>query len=99
MIDLSAFDAATLTARGSYATVRGAHEDAKKALQIACGHLAAVASQVLRAMQPDNDAVPVDVSGLLLAGRSHLDHIDALVKQIDSLAQQRAELKATAWGN
>lgn len=97
MIDLSKIDDATLMARGMYSTVRAAHEDEKKALQLLCGALASTATKILRRMQPDNDEVPESVDELLAAARAGLDLIDATVTRIASLAQQRAEVKKEAW--
>jgi hypothetical protein len=98
MLDLTKIDADTLLARGEYSTIRAAHEDEKKALQLLCGALASTATKILRRMQPDNDAVPESVDELLAAARAGLDLIDATVTRIASLAQQRAEVKPRAWG-
>ena len=97
MIDLSEISPTVLLARGSYATVRGAHEDSKKTLSVLCGKLSSVSSQVLRKMQPDNDGVPESVEDLLTVGRWTLDEIEKTVTQIESLAKQRSELKKDAW--
>jgi len=97
MIDLSTLSQEMLIARGSYATVRSAHEDSKKQLQIHCGQLGSVAAQVLRAMQPDNDGEPADIDGLLAAGHNALNLMEMISMQIQSLAAQRAELKPIAW--
>jgi hypothetical protein len=88
-----------LLARGQYATVRSAHEDEKKRLQVLCGGLGATAAQILRAMQPDHDAIPdaQAVDGLLAACRKAVDDIDACCASIDVLAAQRAALKPAAW--
>lgn len=98
MIDLDKIDPGTLLARGAYATIRAAHEDAKKSLQILCGKLSSVASQTLRHMQPDSDGVPDDIALLIAEGRATLDMIETECKNIVSLAQQRAGLKQQAWG-
>jgi hypothetical protein len=98
MIDLDKIDEPTLMARGIYSTVRAAHEDQKKSLQMLCGQLAATSSQVLRRMQPDSDDVPESVDDLLAAGRATLDSIEACVREIESLARQRGEWKQSAWG-
>jgi hypothetical protein len=98
MFDLTTIDDDTLMARGAYATIRGAHEDAKKSLQMLCGELSSTATKVLRRMQPDNDAVPDSVDELLAAGRASLDAIELCVHQIESLAQQRADIRQQAWG-
>jgi hypothetical protein len=98
MIDLTQIAPETIIARGEYATVRGAHEDAKRNLAILCGQLSGATGQVLRQMQPGEDAVPESVESLLAGARSTLDQIEATVQQIESLARQRAELKQAAWG-
>jgi len=98
MIDLATIPAATLENRGAYSTVRAAHEDSKKSLQMLCGQLSTCATQVLRRMQPDNDDVPASVDDLLKLARSTIDQIEACVNQIESLAVQRAALKPLAWG-
>jgi hypothetical protein len=97
MIDLSTIPAALLENRGSYATVRSAHEDSKKELSILCGSLSHTATQVLRRLQPDNDAVPESVDALFATARLTLDKMEACAAQIESLATQRAALKPLAW--
>lgn len=97
MIDLSTIDPVTLENRGAYSTVRAAHEDSKKSLQMLCGQLAATATQVLRRMQPDNDDVPTSVDELLRAARNTITLMEACVADIESLAAQRAALKPLAW--
>lgn len=97
MIDLSTLSADVLHARGCYATVRSAHEDAKKELSKQCGQLSAVSSQILRKMQPENDAVPDSVESLIDSARSTLNMMEKCAAQIESLAKQRAELKTMAW--
>jgi hypothetical protein len=100
MIDLTTIGQDTLIARGQYSTVRGAHEDEKKRLAILCGQFASIAPQILRYMQPDNDASPPmsAVLDLIAAGRDALGKIDACVAEIEGLAAQRAALKQSAWG-
>ena len=97
MIDLTSLPQDVLLARGEYATVRSAHEDAKKALQIECGKLGATSAQVLRAMQPDSDAMPTSPQELLATARNTLNMIETITLEIQSLAKQRAELKPKAW--
>lgn len=97
MIDLDQVDKALLLARGKYSTVRALHEDQKKALSIESGKLQSIASQVLKRMQPDNDEVPESVSDLLLKGRAHIDEMERIVADIESLAALRNELKREAW--
>lgn len=98
MIDFAEVSTDVMLARGQYSTVRAAHEDAKKELQILCGKLSSVASRTLRHMQPDNDAAPADFEQLLIEGRATLDQVGAACALITSLAQQRAALKPLAWG-
>ena len=97
MLDLNELPQALLLARGQYATVRSAHEDSKKQLQILCGKLGATSAQILRAMQPDNDGVPAGVGELMETCRTTMDLIESMAMQIQALAQQRADLKPVAW--
>jgi hypothetical protein len=97
MLNLADIDAVVLLARGQYATVRAAHEDAKKDLQMLCGQLSSVASQVLRKMQPGEDEIPDSVASLIQAGRRTLDMMEETTSRIESLAKQRSELKKEAW--
>jgi len=100
MLDLTTIDTETLIARGQYSTVRGAHEDEKKRLAVLTGQFSAVSYQVLRCMQPDNDALPnmEVVRELLATGREALARIEQCVADIEGLALQKAALKAAAWG-
>jgi len=98
MIDLSTLSTEVLTARGAYSTVRAAHEDSKKELQILCGQLSAAAAHILRRMQPDNDDVPESIESLLASARNTMVSIEACTQRIESLARQRMELKQAAWG-
>ena len=98
MIDLSIIPEEVRRARGDYSTVRAAHEDAKKSLQMLCGQLSSSASQILRRMQPDNDDVPDSVESLIAGARNTVTMIEACTVEIESLARQRAELKDAAWG-
>jgi hypothetical protein len=97
MIDLSAIPADVLRARGEYSTVRAAHEDEKKNLQMLCGLLSSTSAQILRRLQPDNDGIPDSVSELLASGRQTLQMMEDAATRIESLAKQRQELKAKAW--
>lgn len=99
MLNLSTISDEILLARGSYSTVRAAHEDAKKELQKMCGILQTVPSQILRKMQPGDDEVPEAIGELLDIGRKALDAIETKCAEIESLAQQRYELKSKAWTN
>lgn len=100
MIDLTAIDQETIIARGQYATVRSAHEDEKKRLSILCGQLSSMSSQVLRYMQPGDDATPDlnAVNDMLAAARKTLEEIEKCVTNIEALAMQRGALKSVAWG-
>jgi hypothetical protein len=97
MIDLSTLSPEVLNARGAYSTVRAAHEDEIKELQVLCGGLASIASQILRAAQKDTDAPTTPIESLLINARGHVTEIESCVKAIESLAKQRQELKAKAW--
>lgn len=98
MFDFTQIDDATLLARGKYSTVRGAHEDAKKSLQVLCGQLSTAAVKVLRRMQPDNDDVPDSVDDLVSGARNTIVLMEECIAEIESLAQQRRDLKSLAWG-
>ena len=98
MIDLTKIDDQTLMARGAYSTIRAAHEDEKKNLQMLCGELSSLASKVLRRMQPDNDSIPESVGDLIASGRKALDAMDLSSQRIESLAKQRSAIKFQAWG-
>lgn len=97
MFDLSTIPSDVLRARGEYSTVRAAHEDSKKQLQILTGALAASASKLLRHMQPDSDGVPDGVEAMIVEARATIDKIEAECLNITSLARQRADLKPKAW--
>jgi hypothetical protein len=89
-----------MLARGRYSTVRAKHEDARKRLAVLCGAFAAIPAQVLRLAQPDGDAVPdgAAIGKLLADGGELLSKIVFQIDEIEGLAQQRASLKAAAWG-
>lgn len=97
MLDIAAIDPDLLANRGAYSTVRAAHEDEMKALQILCGQLSSTAAQILRRVQKDDDSEPVSVEELIQKARDSIEFIEISVKQVDSLAQQRADLKPLAW--
>jgi hypothetical protein len=97
MLDLTTISNEVKIARGEYSTVRAAHEDAKKSLQMLCGQLATASTQILRRMQPDNDGVPDSVESLISGARNTLALMEACASEIESLAKQRAELKKEAW--
>ena len=94
MTDLD--DDALMIARGRYSTIRAAHEDELKSLQILCGKLAAIPTQVLRRMQPENGE-PQSVGDLIAAARQAVDALESSVGRVETLAKQRAELKPLAW--
>lgn len=89
-----------ITARGEYATIRGAHEDRKKQLSMMCGEMSAIASQILRYMQPANESTPEfsAVMGLCERGKHVLDKIEECAQEIDELDNHRRQLKPIAWG-
>lgn len=97
MLDIAAIDPALLANRGAYSTVRAAHEDEMKSLQMLCGQLSTAAVQVLRRVQRDDDSEPVSVESLIAGARASIDLIEASVERVESLAQQRADLKPLAW--
>jgi len=92
-LDLTAFDNDVLLARGKYATVRGAREDAVKALQVQCSQLQSIPSIVLRHVQ---EGQTVDE---LLA---QVDTVVAAIKEqvvtVLDLHRQKEALKPEAWG-
>lgn len=97
MLDLSAITPEVLNARGAYSTVRAAHEDAKKALQMRCGELMALPAKILKCGQEDNagsvDAAIEHLNAMLLL----IDCMNGELTEMKSLAMQRAELKTAAW--
>lgn len=97
MLDIDAIDPVLLANRGAYSTVRAAHEDEMKSLQMLCGQLSSTAAQILRRVQKDDDSEPISVESLITAGRASIDLIEASVTRVESLAQQRADLKPLAW--
>jgi hypothetical protein len=97
MVNLDQIDPVLLANRGAYSTVRAAHEDEMKSLQMLCGQLSSTAAQILRRVQTDDDSEPVSVESLIAAGRNSIDLIEASVCRVESLAKQRAELKPLAW--
>jgi hypothetical protein len=99
MIDFSTLSQVMILARGEYATVRGEHEDRKRDLQVLCGKLSATSAQILRKMQPDNDAIPdaTAISDLLAVCRWTVNEIERTVALVESLSQQRATLRPIAW--
>lgn len=100
MLDLTTIPEDTIIARGQYATVRSAHEDAKKQLSILCGQFANIAPMVLRAMQPAEDDAPDmrTVNELLATGKTALAKMEKCADEIEQLSMQRAALKGAAWG-
>ena len=98
-MDLTSLPQELLLARGEYATVRSAHEDAKKQMQMMCGALGAGAAQVLRSVQPADDSEPdlATVRDLIDNCRNIMAAMDACADTIFTLSQQRTELKPRAW--
>lgn len=97
MIDLSTLSPEILTARGAYSTVRGAHEDAKKDLQMRCGELMSLPAKILKCGQGDGAAEIDEAQNHLNAMRLLIDLMEGQLGEIKSLALQRAELKKEAW--
>lgn len=99
MLDFDTMSQELLLARGKYATARSLHEDAKKQAQILCGGLSATAAQILRAVQPDGDALhdQETIDHLLASCYKALSSIEACAGNIRELAETRAALKQEAW--
>lgn len=91
--DLSAIDQSVIIARGQYATVRSAREDALKLLSRMCTDLQSLPSMVLRAVQEGHEA------GALLKA---IDDLSARLKEqtqtVLDLHSQKEALKPEAWG-
>lgn len=97
MIDLSTLSPETLTARGAYSTVRAAHEDLKRDLQVRCGEVMAVPAKILKCGQSDSADVVDEAVEHLNSLRLLVDLLANELTAIRSLALQRAELKVVAW--
>lgn len=95
-MNLDDIDPALITARGQYSTIRSAHEDQLKLLQVQTGQLSAFGSQILRTMQPA-DGEAGDISTLIFSARQIVDQIELTAAVINELAAQRAELRPLAW--
>lgn len=95
-MNLDDIDQDLLLARGAYSTVRAAHEDQLKLLQVQTGQLSAYGSQILRTMQPA-DGEAGDISILLFNARQVVDQIELTATVINELAALRAELRPKAW--
>lgn len=98
-MDINEIPTALLLARGKYATIRSQHEDAKQRMSILCGGIGATSAQILRAVQPDNNA-PLDaahIAQLIAACRKALEDAEQCADEIAKLAAQRAELRPMAW--
>lgn len=91
--DLSAVDAELLLARGKYATVRGACEDAIKALQKQAGELQSIPSIVLRKAQEGER-----VDNLLETFDKVLSDVKRQCEIVFDLYHQKEALKTDAWG-
>jgi hypothetical protein len=97
MIDLSTIDPEVLHARGCYSTVRSAHEDSKHVLQKECGDGMSLFGKILKHGTSD-DPMEINESlthlnGVLLM----VDRLQSQLREMRSLAEQRAELKTKAW--
>ena len=92
-LDLSALDQAVILARGQYATVRAAREDAVKVLHGTCTAIQGIPQSILRAAQEghsiDDDLRRLENLSALLRGEA-----DAVI----DLQQQKESLKSVAWG-
>jgi hypothetical protein len=99
MIELDKIPAEEKIAKGEYAIVRAAHEDAKKRLAKSCGEVQSAVAQILRRMQPDEETMPVapNVSNLIEDAYNAIHIILQCCREINNLASQRAQLKAKAW--
>lgn len=95
-MNLDAIPDDIVRARGLYSSVRAAHEDELKRLQVLTGQLSAAGSQILRFMQP-SDGLPCDLAALLKDARNTIDQIEQCGATINELAAQRAELRPLAW--
>lgn len=91
--DLSTVDQNVIIARGRYATVRSAREDALKLLSRQCTDLQSLPSMVLRAVQEGQEV------GALLAA---IDDLSVRLKEqtqaVLDLHAQKEALKSDAWG-
>jgi hypothetical protein len=97
MIALQEIDRVLLENRGAYSTVRAAHEDEMKAMQMLCGELSSISSRILKRATVDDDSEPTSVVDLLMEAKSLIDRMGYSASRIESLALQRAELKPLAW--
>jgi hypothetical protein len=96
MIELQ--DKELMLARGQYSTLGAEQRDAVKQLQMLCGHLSSVSSQILHGVQPKDDE-PINVADAIDIGKQLLNKIERITMRLTELAEQRAELKPRAWGN
>lgn len=97
MLDLSALSPEVLTARGCYSTVRAAHEDAKKELQMRCGELMSLPARILKHGTSDEPGAIDEAMNHIAELRLQLDCTEKQLQDMRSLAEQRAELKVKAW--
>ena len=98
-MDISLISSDLLLFRGQYATIRAAHEEEKKRLQILCGALSSASSAILRASQPDDSVVKMsEIQELIEKAKTTLANINDCTNNITQLSEQRAELKPKAWG-
>ena len=97
MIDLSTLDAALMLARGQYATVRAAHEDALKEMQILCGLHASYGSRMLKTSQPSMGSEITGFDVLHQSAIETLEKIKECEARVESLHAQREELRSIAW--
>ena len=97
MLDIDQIDSELLLNRGFYSTVRAAHEDSLKKMQIQCSNLSSAATSILKRIQGKEDEEVESVAELIKQGRVMLDAIEKSADEVSSLAKQRAEMKSKAW--
>lgn len=87
-----------LLAKGRYAVIRAAHEDAKRRLVMLLGEAMQQLALVAKLAQ-ESDEAALQQAGKIVARLSGERMVDALglVQDILVLAERRAELKAIAW--
>ena len=90
-------DQELMLARGKYSTIRAEHEGEKQRMQMLVGEVTSLASQILKGVQPKDEASAVDVAPLLTTIRFAIDEMDRSRMRIAELGKQRAALRPTAW--
>lgn len=92
-IDLSSIDQKLLLARGQYATVRAAREDALKVLQQLCSQLQALPHGILKTVQ-DGETVDAQLSAIDALSEKLKEQVATVL----DLTAQKDALKPEAWG-